>query len=70
MITCPDGTLRSGFTPEIGAEPQHRTRRGSWTIVSGTGGFEGLGGSGISEAVYSPNPNSPVREALAGTVTS
>jgi hypothetical protein len=68
-ITCPDGTGRIGFTPEVGAEPQHQTQRGSWTIVSGTGAFDGLGGSGKSEAVYGRNPNSPVRETLTGTVT-
>ena len=68
-ITCPEGTVRIGFTPEVGAEPQSQTQTGSWTIVSGTGAFEGLNGSGKSEAVYGPNPNSPVRETLAGTVT-
>jgi hypothetical protein len=69
-ITCPDGTVRIGFTPEVGgAEPQGQTQRGSWKIVSGTGAFEGLGGSGKSEAVYGPTPNSPVRETLTGTVT-
>ena len=68
-ITCPDGTVRIGFTPEVGAEPQSRTQRGSWTIVSGTGAFEGLGGSGKSEAVYGPNPKAPVRETLNGIVT-
>ena len=68
-ITCPDGTVRIGFTPEVGAEPQGQTQRGSWTIVSGTGAFEGLGGSGKSEAVYGSNPSSPVRETLTGTVT-
>jgi len=45
-ITCPEGTLRIGFTPEVGPEPQRQTQTGSWTIVSGTGAFEGLGGSG------------------------
>ena len=71
-ITCPDGTVRIGFTPEVGAEPapQGQTpQRGVWTIVSGTGEFEGLGGSGKSEAVYGPNPSSPVRETFTGTVT-
>ena len=71
-ITCPDGTVRIGFTPEVGAEPapQGQTpQRGVWTIVSGTGEFEGLGGSGKSEAVYGPNPSSPVRQTFTGTVT-
>jgi len=71
-INCPDGTVRVGFTPEVGAEPapQGQTpQRDVWTIVSGTGAFEGLGGSGKSEAVYGPNPSSPVRETFTGTVT-
>ena len=68
-ITCPDGTVRIGLTPEVSAELQSQTQRGSWTIVSGTGAFEGLGGSGKAEAVYGPNPNSPLRETLIGTVT-
>ena len=68
-ITCADGTVRIGFTPDVGAEPQGQTQTGSWTIVSGTGAFEGLGGSGKSEAVYGPRPDSPVLETLTGTVT-
>jgi hypothetical protein len=68
-ITCPDGTVRIGFTPEVGAELQSPTQKGSWKIVSGTGAFEGLGGSGKSEAVYDPDPDAPVRETLTGTVT-
>ena len=67
-IICPDGSVRIGMTPEVGAAPQPQTQTGSWTIVSGTGAFERLGGSGKSEAVYGPNPNSPVRETLTGTV--
>ena len=71
-ITCPDGTVRIGFTPEVGADPdpqEGQPQRGVWTIVSGTGEYEGLGGSGTSEAVYGPTPNSPVRQTLTGTVT-
>jgi hypothetical protein len=68
-ITCPDGTVRIGSTPEVGAEPQGQTQTGVWTIVSGTGAFEGLGGSGTSEAVYGPTAGSPVRETSTGTVT-
>jgi hypothetical protein len=68
-ITCPDGTVRIGLTPEVGAESQGQTQRGSWTIVSGTEAFEGLGGSGKSEAVYGPTPSSPVGDTLTGTVT-
>ena len=71
-ITCPDGTVRIGFTPEVGAgpAPQGQTpQKGVWTIVSGTGEFEGLSGSGKSEAVYGPKPSSPVRSTFTGTVT-
>ena len=68
-ITCPDGTVRIGITPEVSAAPQPQTQTGSWTIVSGTGAFERFGGSGKGEAVYGPNPDSPVRETLTGTVT-
>ena len=46
-----------GFTPE---EPQGLTQTGSWTIVSGTGTFEGLRGSGEMEIAYDPDD-----EALA-----
>jgi hypothetical protein len=71
-ITCPDGNLRIGFTPEVGAgpDPEGETpQKGVWTIVSGTGDLEGLSGSGKSEAVYGPTPSSPVRSTFTGTVT-
>ena len=68
-ITCPDGTVRIGITPEVSAAPQPQTQTGSWTIVSGTGAFARFGGSGKGEALYGPNPDSPVRETLTGTVT-
>jgi hypothetical protein len=71
-ITCPDGTVRIGFTPEVGTgrEPEGQTpQKGVWTIVSGTGAFGGLSGSGHSEAVYGANPSSPVRSTFTGTVT-
>jgi hypothetical protein len=70
-ITCLAGTVRIGFTPEVGADPdpqEGQPQKGVWTIVSGTGEYEGLGGSGTSEAVYGPNLNSPVRQTLTGTV--
>jgi hypothetical protein len=64
-ITCPDGTVRIGFTPD---EPQGLSQTGSWTIVSGTGAFEGLRGSGEMDVVYDPDDDSLGRETLAGTV--
>jgi len=71
-ITCPDGTVRIGYTPEVGADPApegQTPQKGAWTIVSGTGELEGLSGSGKSEAVYGPNPSSPVRSTFTGKVT-
>jgi hypothetical protein len=59
-ITCPDGTVRVGFTP---GEP------GSWTIVSGTGAFEELRGSGEMETSYDPDDEALAGETLTGTVT-
>jgi hypothetical protein len=72
-ITCPNGTVRIGLTPEVGTggpAPVGQTpQKGVWTMVSGTGEFEGLSGSGKGEAVYGPIPSSPVRSTLTGTVT-
>jgi hypothetical protein len=66
-ITCPDGTVRVGLTPEVG--PQGPTGKGSWTIVSGTGSFKGLSGSGKMKVVDDPDDVSLGRETLTGTVT-
>jgi hypothetical protein len=65
-ITCPDGTVRIGFTPD---EPQGLNQTGSWTIVSGTRAFEGLHGSGELEVVYDPDDDSLGHETFTGTVT-
>ena len=55
---------------ELGPEvPQELTQTGSWTIVSGTGAFEGLRGSGKMEIVYDPDPDARARETYTGTVT-
>jgi hypothetical protein len=66
-ITCADGTVRVGFTPEV--VPVGQTQTGSWTIVSGTGAFEGLRGSGEMEIVNDPDDDSVGFETLIGTVT-
>ena len=66
-ITCPDGTVRVGLTPEVG--PQGPTGKGSWTIVSGTGSFKGLRGSGKMRVVDDPDDESLGRETLTGTIT-
>ena len=58
------------ITPEVAqGMPQDLTQTGSWTIVSGTGAFEGLRGSGEMEVVYDPDPNEPARGTYTGTVT-
>ena len=67
-ITCPDGNVRMGLTPEVG--PQGPTGKGAWKIVSGTGAYGGLRGSGDLKDVYGPEVDSPTRETLTGTVTS
>jgi hypothetical protein len=71
LITCPDGTVELGLTPEVGApgEPMDASQSGAWTIVGGTGAFEGLAGGGEMETMYGPDDDSPTHETLTGTVT-
>lgn len=69
-ITCPEGRVRMDISPEVSqGMSQELTQAGSWTIVSGTAGFEGLRGSGEMEIVYDPDPNEPARGTYTGTVT-
>jgi hypothetical protein len=70
-ITCPDGKVRMDLTPEVsqGMMSQDLTQTGSWKIVSGTGAYEGLRGSGEMEIVYDPDPNAPARGTYTGTAT-
>jgi hypothetical protein len=70
-ITCPEGRVRMDIAPEVvQGMPQDLTQTGSWAIVSGTGAFEGLRGSGEMEIVYDPDPNElAARETYTGTVT-
>ncbi len=65
-ITCPDGTVKMGFTPGMEEGP---TGTGTWTIVSGTGAYDGLAGSGDFEVVYDPDDEALARETYTGTVT-
>jgi hypothetical protein len=65
-ITCPDGRVRLDLSPE---PSQSLTQTGSWTIVSGSGAFEGLSGSGKMEVTNDPDPDAPARETLTGTAT-
>jgi hypothetical protein len=63
-ITCPDGTLRIGFSP---AEPQGGKQTGPWKIVGGTGAYEGLTGSGTMEASFDSEDSKKGRETFTGT---
>ncbi len=63
-ITCPEGKVRMEFRPRA---PQGLKQTGSWKIVSGTGDFEGLSGSGELEVAYDPDPEAPARETYNGT---
>jgi hypothetical protein len=68
MITCSDGTVRIVFTPEVGG-PRGQTQTGAWTIVTGSGAFEGLRGTGPMEIAHDPHDDSVGLETLTGTVT-
>jgi len=66
-ITCHDGTVRFGLTPEVGLTPEppkDRPQGGSWTIIGGTGTFAALRGSGTMEVTYDSG-NEPGKESLA-----
>ena len=70
MFTCPDGTLRMGFDPQV---PTGDTQRGPWRIVSGTGAYRGWRGNGRMVIRYDASDTSahPVNghETFTGTVT-
>ena len=73
-ITCPNGTVKIGLSPTVngstsGPPPEGPTQTGSWTLVSGTGAFEGLRGSGKLETAYDPDDDALAQETLTGTVT-
>jgi hypothetical protein len=65
-ITCWDGEVRMEPTPET---PEGLNQRGSWKIVSGTGAFEELRGSGEMEIVYDPTLTSRLGGTYTGSVT-
>jgi hypothetical protein len=71
-FACPDGSLRIGFTP---GSPQGRTQSGPWKvlrqcwwILSGTGAFEALQGSGEMEVKYERGSDTDGHETFTGTV--
>ncbi len=65
-ITCPEGRVRMDFRPEV---PEGLAQTGSWAIVSGTGDFEGMSGSGEVEIAYDPDPEAPAHETYTGTAS-
>lgn len=65
-ITCSNGTVHVAFTPD---EPQGLKQTGSWMIVSGTGAFEGLRGTGELQVAYSADDDSLTLATFTGTVT-
>jgi hypothetical protein len=68
QITCPDGTVTIGLTPDVNAPPDE-PQGGSWTIVSGSDAFDGMSGSGEMKVVYGPDEDSPAQETLTGVAT-
>jgi hypothetical protein len=63
---CPDGTLRMGFSP---GHPEGGVQSGPWTIVSGTGAYEGLQGTGQMETAAVPG-GGEAGETFTGTVST
>jgi hypothetical protein len=64
-LRCSDGSLRIGFSP---GEPRGRTQVGPWKIVSGTGAYKGLRGSGRMEVTFERRSSSKGRETFTGRV--
>jgi hypothetical protein len=65
-ITCADGTVKLRLEPD---PSPGLTQTGSWKVVSGTGTFARLRGSGEIEAVFDPDPTAAAHVTLTGTVT-
>ncbi len=63
--SCPDGSLRMGFTPGV---PEEGTQSGGWKIVSGTGAYEGWEGEGQMEVANAPGTE-VTSETFTGTVS-
>ena len=64
-VRCSNGNLRIGFTP---GEPHGRTQSGPWKVLSGTGTYKGLRGSGRMEVTFETGSSSKGRETFTGTV--
>jgi hypothetical protein len=64
-VRCSGGNLRIGFSP---GEPRGHTQAGPWKIISGTGAYKGLRGSGRMEVTFESGSSSKGRETFTGTV--
>ena len=65
-IKCPDGTLRIAFDPRTS---KGQTDSGPWKVVSGTGAFKGMRGSGQMKIKFPPGDMPATgRETFTGTV--
>jgi hypothetical protein len=63
---CPDGSLRIGFTPGKGSG---RTVSGRWKVLSGTGAFKVMKGSGRMQTRFAPGSQpAEARETFTGSV--
>jgi hypothetical protein len=63
---CHDGTLRIGFTP---GKERGRRVSGRWKVLSGTGAFKGMKGSGRMQTRFAPGSQpAEAREAFTGSV--
>jgi hypothetical protein len=64
MFKCPDGSLRIGFTP---GKESGRTVSGRWEVLSGTGAFKGMKGSGRMQTRFAPGSQpAEARETFTG----
>jgi hypothetical protein len=63
---CPGGSLRIGFTP---GNESGRTVSGRWKVLSGTGAFKAMKGSGPMETRFGPGSQpAEARETFTGSV--
>lgn len=67
VIRCPHGTIRMALTR---GRALGLSDTGSWTLLGGTGAFDGLSGSGVMEVGYDTDDESLARETLTGTVSA
>ena len=64
-VRCSGGSLRIGFSP---GEPHGHTQVGPWKVISGTGAYKRLRGSGRMEVTFDSGSSSKGRETFTGTV--